>query len=231
MPNFSQRSFEKELLDEDGIPFEDIKVTLDELHFINTYLGGYNATRFGLDKLLRNRTNKVKIVDVGCGGGDNMMEIAKWCQKRNIDVEIIGIDMKDTCITYARNNTKEYDNMRFITSDYRHVDESFDIVHSCLFTHHLDDEQLNQYLSWSKKNSKLGAIINDLHRNYFAYHSIKILTAIFSKSYLVKNDACLSVLRSFKGKEWKEHSEKAGFEHCELHWNWAFRYTTILRNG
>ena len=62
-------------------------------------------------------------------------------------------------------------------------------------------------LSWLKcfggcmETAKHGFFINDLHRHPLAYHSIRILTSLFSKSYLVKNDAPLSVLRGFKKKE------------------------------
>lgn len=224
MPDFSIRSFQKELLDQEDIPFADIAVTLDELHFINRWLGGYNATRLGLKKLIKNKAKTLKIADVGCGGGHNLIEIHKWCLKHGITAELVGIDMKAECIAYAKEKTSHLSNIRYLTSDYRLVDEQFDIIHSCLFTHHLDDDQLSNYLDWSTQNSALGVIINDLHRHVLAYYSIKWLTAIFSRSYLVKNDACLSVLRSFKGKEWNKHHPDA-----KVLWNWAFRYTTIIQ--
>ncbi len=222
--DFSQRSFQKELLDNDEIPFDDIAVTLDELHFINTYLGGYNATRCGLRKLCSRNASKLKIADIGCGGGHNLMEIEKWCGKRGIEVDLVGIDLKEECTKYASEKTKHLSNIRYITSDYRDVEEDFDIVHSCLFTHHLNDDQLENYLKWALEHSRIGVLVNDLHRNPLAYHSIKVLTALFSKSYLVKNDACLSVLRSFKAGEWERFAPG-----CDVHWNWAFRYTTIIR--
>jgi cyclopropane fatty-acyl-phospholipid synthase-like methyltransferase len=224
MPDFSKRSFEKELLDNEEIPFEDIAVTLDELHFINTWLGGYNATRYGLKQVLMEKPKRVRIVDVGCGGGHNLVEINKWCQKAGIEADLVGIDLKSECTQYAANNTANYPNITYITSDYRDVKEDFDIIHSCLFTHHLNDEQLKEYLGWARKFSRRGIIINDLHRNYLAYYSIKWLTKFFSNSYLVKNDACLSVLRSFKVKDWKKFLPEA-----KNHWNWAFRYTTYLK--
>lgn len=224
MPDFSTRSFEKELLDQEDIPFEDIAVTLNELHFINSWLGGYNATRYGLRNLLSNKEKKVKIADVGCGGGHNLIEIYKWCKRRGIEVDLVGIDLKAECTTYAAEKTKAFPNIRYITSDYRLVKEDFDIIHSCLFTHHLDDGQLSEYLTWTQKQSRIGVIINDLHRNFLAYYSIKWLTALFSNSYLVKNDACLSVLRSFRANEWKRYANG-----CKVHWNWAFRYTTVIK--
>lgn len=226
---FRQRSFEKELLDNEDIPFSDIEVTLKELHTVNTYLGGYASTQKGLEKLILHKgVHQIKIADIGCGGGDSLIKIAEWCRKNNIKADLVGIDMKPECIQYAQENTQNYSNIRFITSDYRLVSESFDIIHSSLFTHHLDDQQLSVYLNWAKRNSTCGVIINDLHRHFLAYYSIKYITAVFSKSYLVRNDACLSVLRSFTKEEWKSHAQKTSWKNCLVLWNWAFRYTTVL---
>lgn len=229
MPNFSNRSYEKELLDADNIPFSDIKVTLDELHTVNSLLGGYKTTQRGLKFLIKNE-RKIKIADVGCGGGDNLKNIADWCTKNNIEAELVGIDIKKECIEYASQKTSAYNNIRYITSDYRRVEEEFDIIHSCLFTHHLDEEQLQEYITWAKERSRLGIIVNDLHRHWLAYYSIKYITKFFSKSHLVKNDACLSVLRSFKAHEWKKLAENTDMKYM-VKWNWAFRYTTVLENG
>ncbi|WP_235298979.1 methyltransferase domain-containing protein [Portibacter marinus] len=223
MPDFSTRSYEKELLDQENIPFADIAVTLDELHFINTYLGGYNATRYGLNKLIKGQ-KKLKIADIGCGGGHHLIQIDQWCTANQISCDLVGIDMKKECTDYAAEQTADLPNVRYITSDYRLVDEEFDLINSCLFTHHLNEKELDEYIIWARNHSRVGVIINDLHRHPLAYHAIRILTQLFSRSYLVKNDASLSVLRSFKAKEWKKRVPG-----CEVHWNWAFRYTTIIR--
>ncbi|MEO6547187.1 MAG: hypothetical protein ABIN94_04285, partial [Ferruginibacter sp.] len=85
---------------------------------------------------------------------------------------------------------------------------------------------------WMKENSILGFFINDLHRNPLAYYSIKIITGIFSKSYLVKNDAAVSVKRGFIKKEWQMLINKAGVGNCSIQWRWAFRHLIIcLREG
>ena len=48
----THRSYQKELLDCDDIPFEDIKKNMQELNFINTWLGGHSITIKGLQKLV-----------------------------------------------------------------------------------------------------------------------------------------------------------------------------------
>jgi len=81
-----------------------------------------------------------------------------------------------------------------------------------------------------KENSVIGFFINDLHRHPFAYYSIKWLTKIFSKSYLVKNDAALSVLRGFKRRELEIFSAHSSVFSFQLKWKWAFRWLLIHIN-
>ena len=81
-----------------------------------------------------------------------------------------------------------------------------------------------------KANTQIGFFINDLQRHFLAYYSIKILSRVFSKSYLVKNDATLSVLRGFNKMELKHLLEQAGIKGFEVKWKWAFRWvvTSIM---
>lgn len=78
------------------------------------------------------------------------------------------------------------------------------------------------------KNSTVGFFINDLHRHQLAYHSIKWLSRIFSKSYLVKNDAPLSVARGFTKSEWLSLIQSARISKFTIEWKWAFRWLIIV---
>jgi 2-polyprenyl-3-methyl-5-hydroxy-6-metoxy-1,4-benzoquinol methylase len=235
MPDFSKRSYEKELLDRTDIPFEDIKRNMQELETINTLLGGHKITIAGLKRFIREiKKSNLVICEIGCGGGDNLKVIDKWCRDNTIGVKLIGIDINKDCIEYAKENCALLRNKEYIVSDYRLVNLSAgkpDIIFSSLFTHHLDDEQFIQMLKWCSENSISGFFINDLHRHFLAYYSIKVLTGLFSKSYLVKNDAPLSVRRGFKKKEIKELLKKAGINHFAIEWKWAFRWLVNVLNG
>jgi hypothetical protein len=85
-------------------------------------------------------------------------------------------------------------------------------------------------LQWMKNNATAGFFINDLHRNSMAYYSIKLLTKFFSKSYLVKNDAPLSVARGFTKKEWRRILHDAGIPNAVVQWKWAFRHLITYTN-
>ena len=217
------RSYQKELLDGDNIPFEDIKKNMEELNTINTLLGGHAITIKGFKELVKRR-KRVTVCEIGCGGGDNLAAIIKWCSGNGIDVRCIGIDMKAECIAVAQKTG--IPNASWITSDYAEV--SFetrpDIIFSSLFCHHFTEEQLVEQLQWMRQNSIVGFFINDLQRNIIAYHSIRLLTKWFSSSYLVKNDAPLSVARGFLKQEWQDLLKSAGLQRASVKWVWAFRY-------
>jgi 2-polyprenyl-3-methyl-5-hydroxy-6-metoxy-1,4-benzoquinol methylase len=91
---FSHRSYQKELLDEDAIPFADIKQNLRELDFINTWLGGHKITVDAFKHLSKGK-KKISICEIGCGGGDNLVALFCFCKKKNIDISMTGIDIKE----------------------------------------------------------------------------------------------------------------------------------------
>jgi SAM-dependent methyltransferase len=231
MPDFSKRSYEMELLDGNHIPFTDIKQNMRELEVINSRLGGHNITLEGFKKLLSTRRN-ITVCEIGCGGGNNLRAIRKFAnKKKDLEVKCIGVDINPDCITYAEENCNGME-IKFIASDYRYVmlEDKPDIIFSSLFCHHFNDEELVSMLHWMKMNSKVGFFINDLERNPLAYYSIKALTRMFSQSYLVRNDAPLSVMRGFKGKEWGSLLQKAGIKNYTLQWKWAFRHLIVCYN-
>lgn len=229
--DFSTRSYEKELLDSDNLAIADLHQNLKELEFINKYLGGHKITLKGL-RALAGTKKEISVCEVGCGGGDNLKAINKWCFDNGIKTELTGIDINKDCIEYARENCNKIKKIKFITSDYKAVQYEFkkpDIIFSSLFCHHLNHDQLIELLNWSIQNSTIGFFVNDLDRNPLAYYSIKLLTKLFSRSYLVKNDAPLSVKRSFKKNDWISVLMKAGINKYSIQWEWAFRWLLIVK--
>ena len=230
MVNLTQRSYQKELLDADNIPFEDIRRTMKELNSINTLLGGHRITINGVQEFIGKQTN-LNICEIGCGGGDNLHAIQKFLRRQNLNAAFSGIDIKKECIDFAKQQYPEL-KATWITSDYLKATFTHkpDIIFSSLFCHHFTDEQLVEMLCWMKVNSRCGFFINDLQRNTIAYYLIKWLTAAFSRSYLVKNDACISVARSFRKKDWQILFKSAGISNYSIRWKWAFRFLVVFKN-
>lgn len=225
---FRRRSEKKELLDNEDIPRNDLITNLKELDFINHWLGGYQISFAALKKVLKKGQTYI-LVDIGSGGGDTLKRIGAWSKKSGHDIQLFGVDIKPVCIEYATQNVEARE-IQFVCDDYRNVGNhipKIDILHASLFCHHLQEIDLVELVRFAVNiNSVL--IINDLERNPLAYFSIKWLTALFSNSYLVKNDAPLSVLRGFKRKEWRHILTQAGAKKYTIINKWAFRHEVIV---
>jgi len=234
MPEFSKRSGEIEIMDDLNCTGEVLDQTLLELEIINKWLGGNSITIHAVSELLKSNTNsqEITIADLGCGGGGILRIIDAWGKKRKLKMKLIGIDANPYIISFAKNNLTDYPHIQFETAnilgqDFRH--QKFDIVIGTLFYHHFTNEQLINFFKHLKDNVRIGFIINDIHRHWLAYYSIKFLTHVFSKSAMVKYDAPLSVLRAFKKKELMQMLKAAHIENFTIQWRWAFRWQVIAR--
>lgn len=230
--NLKKRSYQKELLDADDIPFPAIAQTMRELNTINTLLGGHAITIDGFKQLAKDK-KEITVCEIGCGGGDNLVAIVQYCQENKIKIHCIGIDYNKECIAFANQNLYLKAHTEFICSDYAtvHFQNKPDIIFSSLFCHHFTDEQLVFQLKWMKLHANVGFFINDLQRHWLAYYLIHILTQLFSKSYLVKNDASLSVARGFKKLDWQSLFAKAEIPQLHITWKWAFRYLIVQQQS
>lgn len=230
--NFRKRSYAKELLDGEDIPREALYRNLHELEVINRLLGGHAVTLKGMENLHLKKDRMYQILDIGSGGGDTLLAIAKWGRKHGYQLELTGVDLNPDCIAYAKDFCRHYHEIHFIQGDYRDLsalNHEFDIVITSLFCHHLNETELEGLFSWWASNAKVAMVVNDLHRHPLAYYGIALLTALFSRSYLVKHDARLSVLRGFRRKELHTIVPDSPFFTIRVLWCWAFRWLIIIR--
>jgi len=228
---FSQRSTGIEIMDDLNCSGEVVHQTLRELEFINRTLGGNAVTVSGVRQLLKgNKVKSIHILDLGCGGGDMLILL-----KNRVNLKVMGkgIDANPHIVEYARQHNHDsailFSAMDVLSEEFRN--ESCDIAIATLFFHHFSESQLVEIFSHLKKQASLGIVINDLHRHPLAYHSIKLLTRLFSKSSMVKFDAPLSVLRGFSRKELMSILNQAGIESYSLTWKWAFRWQIVIKTS
>lgn len=233
MPDLSLRSNETEVMDDLQSSGEIIPITLRELEIINHLLGGNHVTIDGIKKLLKHRTPNHEIVigDVGCGSGDILKLIRKWLNKKGWAAKLIGFDANENITKYAAAHTENhydisYHAINIFSSEFKEL--SFDIVTGTLFFHHFSDEQLASFFRQLRSQVRIGIVINDIHRHWFAYYSIKWLTRAFSKSSMVINDAPLSVARAFRKEELIQILRDAGIERYSIRWMWAFRWQVVI---
>jgi 2-polyprenyl-3-methyl-5-hydroxy-6-metoxy-1,4-benzoquinol methylase len=229
MPDFRTRSTEDEMMDDFSLGHGVIDPIMDELEVVNAMLGGYRVffNAFGKVDLKDGMT----ISDWGCGGGDSLRRIALWARRKNLKLSFVGIDATPAAVEYAREKSRGFPEITYVNSDVMSEDlisNQFDIVISSLFTHHFKDAEWIKLILRMSDCASTAVIVNDLHRHWFAYHSIGILTSVLSKSEMVKHDSKVSVMRSFKSADIDNMLSKAGIEAYTLKWMWAFRWQLCI---
>lgn len=230
MPDLSARILLPEKMDQPDVPANETHQALRELETINRWLGGYNVIFNALDRLEWNGKT-VTIMDLGCGGGDLLRAIAHWSEKKKRKVELVGVDWNPVMTSYARERSKTFANIRYETMsvfDEQLLAHKADVVMNSLFCHHFDDPGLVALIRRMNELAGNAVIVNDIHRHWFAFYSIKLITALFSRTYLVKYDAPLSVARSLTREEWQKLLGTAGIDEYSLRWMWAWRWQLII---
>lgn len=230
MADFSTRSKESEMMDDFSLGPQVIVPIMDELEVVNKLLGGYQVFFDAFEKIGVN--NGMTISDWGCGGGDSLRAIAKWARRRKLKIKLIGVDATESAINYAREKSTDFPEISFIHSDVMNLEQQtvrFDIVISSLFTHHFPDQEWIRLIQKMAQCASRYVVINDLHRHWLAYHSIGILTRVFSRSEMVRHDSKVSVLRGFKKFELDKMLRVGGFANYAIKWMWAFRWQVCIR--
>jgi hypothetical protein len=227
----SRRSSATEMMDDFTLEGDMFRDTLDKLETINRLLGGNSVTINGLKKLLKTQSegNVIKILDLGCGNGDILRDVAKFGRKNNYGFKLVGIDANYAAIEYAKELSKNYPELSFETIDVfseEFKEQTYDIILCTLFLHHFKNEQLISFLKQTVQKATIGVVVNDLHRHRLAYYLFKLI-GLFIKNKMVREDGLTSVLRAFKRKDLE-----AMLRHVQvpfsIKWKWAFRYLWIF---
>ena len=226
------RTDKEELMDDFSIGGDLLRDTLDKLENINHWLGGNLMTVKALKKVLKNhpKEQELTIADIGCGHGDILRDVAKFGRKNGYKMKLIGMDANPTAIAYANKLSTEFPELSFKTEDIfseAFKNRKFDVVLATLFLHHFKEAQLASFLGNTLKQTKIGIVVNDLHRHKLAYYLFMLLS-VFIKNNMIIEDGLTSVLRGFKRNELAHISKKLKVK-PQISWKWAFRFQWILK--
>lgn len=201
---------------------------LAQLERIGRFLGGDRATFWGFKQL---KNPPASILDVGCGGGQLAIKLAKHFPNAHVK----GIDLSSDAIAYANLQLKKESplNIEFRVPSLPELSEppkSFDVVTSTLVCHHLSDEKIIEFIKSSVRVAKEAVIINDLHRHLLATCGFFVIAPLCFRNRLIFHDGLLSIQRAFKRKDWVYYLQAANIpSHAwTLTWHRFFRWLLII---
>lgn len=220
-------------MDDFALEGEVLRNALDKIASINQLLGGNQLTLHSVQKLIHSlpKHHEITIVDVGCGNGDMLRALADYGLKNNYNFRLIGIDANNFTINHAQKLSEKYKNISFRCEDIfsQPFEElKYDIVLCTLTLHHFKNKEIIQLMAVFYANSKVGIVINDLHRSALAYRLFQGLCFVFQLNSMSREDGLTSILRGFKKADLIAFSKKLKFPNYIIQWKWAFRYQWII---
>lgn len=235
MINTGKRSRQPEIMDDLDMQGEELEKTLLDLDKVNRWLGGNKITLEGVEKLLHHSkiNGPVKIIDVGCGNGSILKEVAQWGRNKGYKFELLGIDANEHAMEIARKNLSGFPKVSFHAINV--FSETFktleaDIILCTLTLHHFSDSEIKELMKTFSEIAKIGVVINDLQRSKTAYYLFKAFCAAFDIREINRKDGLTSILRSFKKQDLVEYGNDLPVKQQEINYKWAFRYQWILFN-
>ncbi len=228
---FKNRSRKKEILDDFELQGNDLAQNLRELQLVNSNLGGYSLVKEGVEQIIEKKglAQQVRIVDIGCGGGDSLRELSKWSAKKNFNLELTGIDANANAIAFAEDQSTNYPEIKFrqlniFSKEFKALE--YDIIMFNLFVHHFEEDQIISFLKVCREKQAV-VLINDLQRSAVAYTLFRFSSRVFDFSRISRHDGLLSIRKAFTRKDLKELMIASGFTEFSIKWKWAFRYQVI----
>ncbi|WP_297765857.1 methyltransferase domain-containing protein [uncultured Muriicola sp.] len=232
MIRFKQRSTENELMDDLSLDEIQIRSILKDITLANKWLGGNNITIKALDRLFKEHPReKYTILDIGCGDGSMLREVADHCAENHIKTQLIGLDLNEKSINIAKESSRGYGNIRYLTQDVLALKpEKFrcDILLCTLTLHHFSREQIHTFIKKFALLATIGIIVNDLDRNKIGFALFKVFSLVFMKTHVAKHDGLVSIKSGFTKNDFHIFSRSVPSMDYKVLWRWAFRYEWIL---
>jgi len=174
-PDFRFRAQLTELMDE-PCSRDVLRACLRDIARTNRWTFAYRPLLHWLDAItapLPALDGPLRILDVGCGYGDGLRRIERWAELRRIPVELTGLDLNPDATAVAAEASSAACGIQWVTADILTYTPARapHLVVSSLFTHHLGEDQIVQFIRWMEDHARLGWFINDLSRAPIPEHS------------------------------------------------------------
>ncbi len=232
-----ERARQAEIIDRaDFTHWDEVVCVLDELRLVNRWLGGVRACQTGLGRLLRRwprleSDRPLRLMDFGCGSADISAALVKWARRQGRSFRVVAADLNLTVCQYAAQSVRRHPEIQVVQADVHHPPlraGSCDIVLFAAFLHHFSNRQIADIIANLVHGRQASIVISDLHRHWLACWSIRLLTALFSRSAAVGHDGPLSVRKGFRKSDLEDILAAANIRQAWIRWRWAFRWVVVI---
>jgi hypothetical protein len=223
-----QRVDAPEILDSDNCSPADVQATLRDLGRVNRWFGGIATSRKMVERVAQvSGAKHFSLLEVAAGSGEVPEVVQRMLERRGITLNVTLLDRAHSHLPRANHS---------VVGDALVLpfgDGAFDLVSCNLFAHHLQPQQLAQFVREGLRVSRQAVLINDLVRHplhlALAYAGYPIM-----RSRVAWLDGLTSVRRAYVPEEIRSLLASAISQtaaQLEISRNYLFRMGVIVWKG
>jgi 2-polyprenyl-3-methyl-5-hydroxy-6-metoxy-1,4-benzoquinol methylase len=185
---------------------------LENLRALNRFFGSYRLVRHFLGRWIRPGDN-LRLLDLATGSGDIPRLVVGFAHTIGARVQIDAVDFQASTIEIARQLSADFPEIQYHCSDIHHAGETkaYDIVLFSLALHHFSADDAVQLLRRCRELSRGQVLVADLRRGWLAKVGVDLLTTVFFREAMTRNDARVSAARAFSFQELDDLARQAGW--------------------
>ena len=211
-----------ELLDTDDGTAEEISASLKDLRNINRWFGGVHTTESLLKKVTRAyQSRHLSMLEVASGFGYVPKEVRQRMQRYGIKLDITLSDRSASHLDH------EFPAVAGDVVSLPFADNSFDVVSSTLFIHHLAPEHVVSCVQENLRVCRKAVLINDVVRHPLHLALVYSGLPLF-RSRLTHHDAPASVRQAYTIAEMQGMLRQVRGASVEVSSHFLFRMGVIV---
>lgn len=194
-----------EEMDRDDCDPGRLERTYAQFELVNRAVSGWQGIYRQHLKPLLTAGTPVSLLDVGCGGGDVAVRLARWAARDRLPLRVTAVDPDPRAAAFAEGRAAAgkapgVSFRRQDTTGLLAAGERFDVVVSNHVLHHLPDDHLPAFLVESAALARRLVLHNDLRRSALAYGLFSGAALPFRGSF-IRADGLTSIRRSYTPAE------------------------------
>jgi len=228
-----QRVDAPEILDSDACSAGEAQAVLRVLGRVNRWFGGVSTTQRMVERVAQaSGMKQLSLLEVAAGSGEVPEMVRRKLERRGITLDVTLLDRARSHLP-AGNHLQQNHGVVGDALALPFSDGAFDLVSCSLFAHHLNAQQLAQFVREGLRVSRRALLINDLIRHplhltlvYASYPIMRNRVAWLDGLTSVRRAYVLDEIRSMLGSAFSPEAAQ-----MEISRNYLFRMGVIVWKG
>jgi hypothetical protein len=221
-----------EWMDHPGVDLAELAKTLRDLARVNRAFGATRLLFDHLSPIISSLKPPIVILDVGTGYADIPRVIVQRARQRGLAIQVDAVDRHGGILGQAAQACASYPEIRLREANALSLpcaDRSVDVAIASQILHHMEGEELIQFLRELRRVARFGVVVSDLRRGTWPHLVTWTTLHLVSRSSLIRHDGPISIRRGFLQAELLALAKAAGWKAPQVFRHAFFRLALTER--